>query len=501
MVGDTPMKKSSVILCVCLTSLGIAFKPACGWNLSSNHRQTIHYRMAVEGYKSSPSIEEIRRKIRERGFNFTVDETRVYGLPLDHSVKLRGSFPCSIEERRLLASCPVGHLPSYFDWRDEGKVTPVKDQYPCQLCWAFTAVAELESKILLSEDIPYDLSEQQLASCDFIASAGKARSCSSGGSSFRAANFLTQRGAVLESCEPFRAMDGVPCSHHCEIIKNVDGWRVLPNRVDAIKAALYKHGPVASSMDATDPAFRAYAGGVYEYYDSLMVNHAVLIVGWDDNLGPAGAWLVKNSWGDDWGMDGYGYIAYGAAKIGTMSSFIASCKDFDPDESILYYDEGGFFCFDSGGACDGVNSIGAGSPTAWCAAVFTPTATGILRAVDFWTTSANAIYEIRVYGLMEESSMRKLRSVKRGRCDELGYYSIKLPHSLKVRGGDDFVVAVRLTTPGYCYPIPVDIAGPAESERCYVSEDGKSWQPIGRGTTMPYDLAIRARVVKASRYD
>jgi hypothetical protein len=296
-------------------------------------------------------------------------------------------------------------------------------------------------------------------------------------------------------------MDGVPCNARCEIVKNVDGWRVLPNRVDAIKAALFKHGPVASSMDASDPAFRAYAGGVYEYYDSLTVNHAVLIVGWDDNLGPAGAWLVKNSWGDDWGINGYAYIAYGAAKIGTMSSFISSYKDFDAGESILYYDEGGFFCFDSEGNCEGVNAIGAGSPTAWCAAVFTPAAAGILRAVDFWTTSAHAIYEIRVYDRMEGSAMSKLRCVKRGRCAELGYYSITLSPPLKVRGGDDFVVAVRLTTPGYSYPIPVDIAGPAESVRCYVSENGRSWQPIGRGTTMPYDLALRARVVEIAGYN
>ena len=495
------MKKNYAIFFVCLILLSVTFRHASGWVLSNHPGHSVNHHMGMEQYKPPPSIEEIRRKIRKQGFNFTVDETRMYNPPPGQSVKLPGSFPCSIEERRLKRPYPVQHLPSYFDWRDEDTITPVKDQYPCQLCWAFTAVAELESKILLREDVPYDLSEQGLASCDFIASAGKARSCSTGGSAFRAINFLTQGGAALESCQPFLASDGVPCDHRCEIIKNVDGWRVLPNLVEAIKAALHRHGPVASSMDASDPAFRAYTGGVYEYYDSLMVNHSVLIVGWDDNLGPAGAWIVKNSWGDDWGMNGYCYIAYGAAKIGTMSSFISSYKDSDPDESILYYDEGGFFCLDAGGSCEGVNSIGAGRPTAWCAAVFTPEAAGTLRAVDFWTTSVNAMYEIRVYDRMQGSSMRNLRCVKRGRCDELGYYSIKLSRPLPLRGGDDFVVAIRLTTPGYCYPIPVDIAGPPESERCYVSEDGKAWQALGRGTTMPYDLAVRARVVGVAGHD
>ncbi len=491
------MKINSSIL-FCLTSLVFSITPAGGWELSSNHRQMVHHRPEMQGDTPLPSIKELRGRIRAQGFHFTVDETRAYGMPLDPSGNLRGSFPCSIEDRRLLVARPAVHLPSHFEWRDEDKVTPVKDQHPCQLCWAFAAAAELESKILLHEDTIYDLSEQQLASCDFLAAAGRARSCSSGGSSFRAANFLTRHGAALESCQPFQPIDGVLCNDRCEIIKNVDGWRVLPNRVDAIKTALFKHGPVASSMDASDPAFRAYTGGVYEQYDSLMVNHAVLIVGWDDTLGPAGAWLVKNSWGDDWGIDGFGYIAYGTAKIGTMSSFISSYRDSDPDEAILSYDEGGFFCFDAGGGCDGVNAIGAGSPTAWCAAVFTPETTGLLRAVDFWTTSANAIYEIRVYDRMEGGTMSKLRCVKRGRCNELGYYSIRLPLPLKVKDRDDFVVAVRLITPGYHYPIPVDIAGPAEQGRCYVSEDGRSWLPIGRGTAMPYDPAIRARVVERS---
>ena len=495
------MKKPSAIFSACLILSGVTFRPACGWVLSNHPSQPAHHRGLTGDHKQPPSIEEIRRTIKGAGFNFTVAETRAYRLQPGQSGELPGTAPCVIDEKRLKRSYPAHHLPSYFDWRDEDTVTPVKDQHPCQLCWAFTAVAQLESKIMRDEGIAYDLSEQHLASCDFAASAGKALSCSSGGSPFRATNFLTQRGAALESCAPFHALDGVSCNHQCGIVKNVDGWRMLAHDIDTIKDVLYKHGPVASSMDASDPAFRAYTGGVYEFYDSVMVNHAVLIVGWDDNLGPEGAWIVKNSWGTDWGMGGYGYVAYGAAKIGTMSSFISSYKDPDPAESLLYYDEGGFFCFDQEGACTGVGSIGAGRPTAWCAAVFLPPATGILKAVDFWTTSVNASYEIRVYGRIAGSSMKKLRTLKRGRCEELGYYSIPFSHPVRVKGGDDFVVAIRLTTPGYCYPIPVDITGPAERGRCYVSEDGKAWQAIGRGTTMPYDLAVRARVVGVAGHD
>jgi len=67
-----------------------------------------------------------------------------------------------------------------------------------------------------------------------------------------------------------------------------------------------------------------------------------------------------------------------------------------------------------------------------------------------------------------------------------------------VTSGDDFVVTVKLTTPGYDYPIPVDMAffSSVESDKCYLSEDGITWIPIGKETEIPYDVAIRARIVE-----
>jgi hypothetical protein len=97
---------------------------------------------------------------------------------------------------------------------------------------------------------------------------------------------------------------------------------------------------------------------------------------------------------------------------------------------------------------------------------------------------------------MDDGRMRKLRSIQWGQCEELGYYSIPLFKPVPVTSGDDFVVAIKLTTPEYNYPIPVDIMGLTESGMCYVSEDGMSWQLIGEGTTIPYDLAIRARITQ-----
>jgi hypothetical protein len=179
-----------------------------------------------------------------------------------------------------------------------------------------------------------------------------------------------------------------------------------------------------------------------------------------------------------------------------MSSYISSYKDYDNNESILYYDENGFFCFGEAGNFIDLSSIGAGNPTAWCSVIFTPEVSGTLQSVDFWTTSVNTSYEIRVYDRMDNGRMKGLRSIQWGRCEELGYYSIPLFKPVPVTGGEEFVIALKLTTPGYNYPIPVDIMGILESDVCYVSENGTSWQPIGQGTNIPYDLAVRARITQ-----
>ena len=490
------MQKALFVFAFCSAILFWTNHTTCCWELQKASDETASNHIISEVSKPLPSLKEIRKTIEENGYNFTVGETWVYRLPPGESSQLLGTIPFQIVESRLKMTRFSENLPAAFDWRDTDNLTPVKAQSPCQLCWAFASLAEFESKILINEGLTFDFSEQNLASCDFMTLSGSARTCSTGGTHFRSTNFLTQRGPSLESCAPFLGMDEAPCEATCEIIKNVDGWRFIANDVDTIKTALYKYGPVATSMDASDAAFKAYTGGVYEYYDSLMVNHAVLIVGWDDTLGPEGAWIVKNSWGVDWGLEGYCFIAYGSAKIGTMSSYISSYKDYDNNESILYYDENGFFCFGEEGNLIDLSSIGAGDPTAWCSVIFTPDVSGTLQSVDFWTTSVNTSYEIRVYDRMDKGQMKGLRSIQWGRCEELGYYAIPLFKPVPVIRGEEFVVVLKLTTPGYNYPIPVDIMGILESEVCYVSENGISWQPIGRGTNIPYDLAVRARITK-----
>ena len=118
------------------------------------------------------------------------------------------------------------------------------------------------------------------------------------------------------------------------------------SRIETIKNAVLEYGAVSTHIYGNDAGFLHYKGGVYEYWGSEKVNHSLELIGWNDTLPHShgtGAWLVKNSWGTDWGASGpypgCAWVAYGAANIGEFTNAIASYKDLD--DVIFYHDECG----------------------------------------------------------------------------------------------------------------------------------------------------------------
>jgi hypothetical protein len=223
------------------------------------------------------------------------------GLDIPDDVKKR------FEELDKLPSPVLLNTEEYFDWRIMGGVTPVKDQGACGSCWDFAATAAFESAIMIADGIEWDLSEQQVLSCNTGGS-----SCS-GGWMEDAYDVFMGYGAVDESCMPYEADDTVPCTQEdCVPIAHQIGFEDIPNDINAIKNALLS-GPVSST-------FMVYSDFHYDCYwqeptDDL--NHAVAIVGWDDDMcDGVGAWIIKNSWSTDWGDEGFFYLPYNSCGIG-----------------------------------------------------------------------------------------------------------------------------------------------------------------------------------------
>jgi len=392
-------------------------------------------------------------------------------------------------------------LPARWDWRDSGKVSPVKDQEGCDAGYAFAAVADLESKMLMDGSSIGPLSENHAKECNWQAlneNFGGDGSCM-GGSSRMVANLFSQKGAVLQSCDPWNGSDA-ECKGTCPYHKTVLEWRIISrNQVpdtERLKSSIYAYGPVQATMytgyaDQWYETFSLYDGGTLYYPGTEEPNHSVLIVGWDDNLthdGGTGAWIVKNSVGTYWGVDGYFTIAYGSASIGTDSSVFSAWQDYDAGGELLYYDEAGW-----------TDEFGFGRNTGWGLCRFTPTRSAQATRVEFWTTDATSDVDVYIYDswLIGVGPRDLLGSRLDLSYPEAGYHSVLLDDPVAVTSGNEVVVVVKLTNTGPRPPVPVESVeqlGSWETNRTYISADGADGSWLDVGMEVSSDIAIRLRL-------
>jgi hypothetical protein len=221
-----------------------------------------------------------------------------------------------------------------------GVYTPAKEQGNCASCWAFAACAQLETAIKKKDGVTVDLSEQHLLSCNSYGF-----NCSGNGT-FLINEMHISPGAVeemcfpysgtLESCEctssPLSALAGFrwpspvcdPCPYPYSIqsYEYVDGGSIgnegFPTRTE-IKQAIQTYGAVVCKFYA-NTHFSVYESGIFnDDCGNVGVNHAIQIIGWDDD---AYAWRIKNSYGTDWGNNGLGWIRYGCCNIGYAAFYV-----------------------------------------------------------------------------------------------------------------------------------------------------------------------------------
>jgi C1A family cysteine protease len=412
----------------------------------------------------------------------------------------------ALEAQSALEAPPA--LPAIFDWRTTGKVTQVKDQNPCGTCWIFGPLAALESKVLIGENTAFNFSEQNVACCSdpswvYLADPPYYR-CNGGGWSWLAADTLSKKGTRLEACDPYNTatINTETCNDTCTTTKYVTGYRLLALTTADIKDAVHNYGPVSVAM-YMDTSYYNSTTNVYYYTGSATPNHIVCIVGWNDTIpypGGSGAWIIKNSWGTGWGGTcgygserGYFYLAYESGNMQEAARY--EYRDYSASEKIYYWDEAGW-----------VGDAGYGTiDYAWMANVFTMTASGTLTHVDFWATSNDAGYEIKVYqdsnpvdGLTNQLTSQS------GACQEAGYYSINLTSPVSVSAGEKYTIAAKMTTPGYNYSIPIELKWPTTGKAMcdppiqtgvsYVSPDGASWTDIGADKQLKWNACLRARV-------
>ncbi|KAL1783943.1 cathepsin L1-like [Sigmodon hispidus] len=198
----------------------------------------------------------------------------------------------------------VGDVPKSVDWRDHGYVTSVKDQGNCGACWAFSAVGSLEGQIFRKTGRLVPLSEQNLVDCSW--SYGNV-GCDGGLMELAFRYVKENRGLDTRVSYAYVAKSG-PCRYDPKYsAANVTGFVKIPASEDALMKAVATVGPISVGIDTHHHSFRFYNGGLYYEADcsSSNLDHAVLVVGYGEESDGRKYWLVKNSWGERWGMNGY----------------------------------------------------------------------------------------------------------------------------------------------------------------------------------------------------
>jgi len=233
----------------------------------------------------------------------------------------------------LLAQAGPSWAADTFDWRNvngQNYLTPVKDQGSVNTCWAFAAIGALEAKLEITANAPNwnpDLSEQHLVMAPNGGNAEPGNPMP-GGWEFTSIKFFKDSGVVSEAEMPYRGDQPVPDwplapGWEDRVYKITDYSAWITATTANIKANLKAHGPLAAAINSktdwhwpsssavTPEAGAALGSGPVGAMDELgEIDHAVVIVGYQDFDASDGYYIVKNSWGNNWGDSGYGYVLY-----------------------------------------------------------------------------------------------------------------------------------------------------------------------------------------------
>ncbi|KAK7306535.1 hypothetical protein VNO77_44482 [Canavalia gladiata] len=227
-------------------------------------------------------------------------------------------------------------VPYSLDWRKKGVVTAVKDQGECGSCWAFSSTGAMEGiNAIVTEDL-ISLSEQELVDCDSTNDG-----CDGGYMDYAFEWVINNGGIDTETDYPYTAVDGT-----CNITKeetkvvSIDGYTDVAQSDSSLLCATVKQ-PISAGIVGSSLDFQLYTGGIYDgdcSSDPDDIDHAILVVGYGSE-GDVDYWIVKNSWGTSWGMEGYIYIRrntdleYGVCAINYMASYPTKDSSAAPSPS------------------------------------------------------------------------------------------------------------------------------------------------------------------------
>lgn len=298
----------------------------------------------------------LRTEIKQKNLSYKVGYTAVLERPPSqlfgelnempiHEVNAIKSAMRAKPLEEFVITVDTDGLPSAYDARDHGWVSPVVDQDGCGSCWVFAAVAMYESNYLKVNNTLAKASEQYALNCSGGGSCG-------GGLSYKVFRWMVDNNKNLEKRTnlPYVGSKGSCPTGSIGTNYYATSWTVLRPDDDIskiatpalIKNAIMQYGAVKSSLVAS--GWSGYTSGVLDGYPSNFSspssNHAILIVGWDNSKQ---AFLIKNSWGTDWGYDGFGWVKYGNFNIGRRAIIVNAKKSYSAISKVMKGNDNGLY--------------------------------------------------------------------------------------------------------------------------------------------------------------
>lgn len=407
-------------------------------------------------------------------------------------------------------------LPSKYNLRERGEITPVRDQTAFNNCWTYSAMAATESNLLkkgLADAAALDLSEWYLTYYALNPYGGMPGFTNTsgeqyylvGGNDWKSVALLSRgTGSVTTAKAPditsyyeYDYATGAAYEDYSQVYTPAvaardyklvnalylgdfapgkEQWEVQLSaaRRDMIKRAITQYGAVSVGIhmggmnssnynDATDAYYSGLALSSDDPKDGVTTDHAVAIVGWDDEYPREnfaedkrpqsdGAWIIRNSWGENWGYGGYFYVSY---EEGTLCDGVAyDSEAARAGENVYQHDPLGCVTWYVPGDPDEAGNV------LYFANVFTAEGDDAISSVAFYVPDENIKYEVRIYADCGADSPVSGTLAATQTADSLvpGYNTVALDSPAEVAEGTRFSVVVRAETPegGYKMLAPVE---------------------------------------------
>lgn len=347
----------------------------------------------------------------------------------------------------------ISDVPPSYDLRTRLRVSEVRNQGTYGTCWAFAAISALESSLMPEENLLFSVDHMSMSNSFNV------NQYDGGEYTMGMAYLAAWQGPVYEKDDPYG--DGAT-DESLSPVKHVQEIRIIDGKdYQGIKEAVFKYGGVQTSLYSNISSSKGNSKyfnkdtNAYCYMGSEKPNHDVVIIGWDDNypkdnfnvdLEGDGAFICQNSWGNEFGDDGFFYVSYYDTNIGTHNEVYTGVENTDNYDNIYQSD-----------LCGWVGKMGYDKEDMYGANVFTATSDQNIKAASFYATASDTSYELYIVNnFKDEYSFADRKKVAEGTLENAGYYTIKFDEEVPVTEGERYAVVLHINTPESTHPMAIE---------------------------------------------